>query len=186
MRLSYHGSNHYNSVVNPKEPLPLGDGSDKKVSLRDLRLQQDGKHPITQLDGKKLFPMSPELSRGLGRQQQYSSLRRLRVNGADFEQAWKKIEKDGGPIKKSKYKNVLKIIIEGIMEKAKSAIKDHELQNPESLKKAFDELKTDEWQNKILSDLCSKFEIMTMKDYQEYYYQHIDPVISSTLENSSI
>jgi len=71
------------------------------------------------------------------------------------------------------------------MEKAKSAIKDQELRNPESLKKAFDELKTDEWQNKILSELCLKFEAMTMKEYQEYYYQQIDPVISSTLENSS-
>jgi len=38
--------------------------------------------------------------RGLGSQQQFNPLRRLRVNSADFEQAWKKIEKDGGPIKK--------------------------------------------------------------------------------------
>eukprot|EP00457_Paulinella_chromatophora_P000598 gb/GEZN01000598.1/.p1 GENE.gb/GEZN01000598.1/~~gb/GEZN01000598.1/.p1 ORF type:complete len:1111 (+),score=233.75 gb/GEZN01000598.1/:289-3333(+) len=41
MRLSYHGGNHYNSVVDPKNPPPLGDGKDCIVSLRDIRKQKE-------------------------------------------------------------------------------------------------------------------------------------------------
>lgn len=41
IRLSFHGKNHYNSVVDPAHPPPLGDGHDSPVDMRQLRLRQE-------------------------------------------------------------------------------------------------------------------------------------------------
>ena len=43
IRLSFHGGNHYNSVVDPKYPPPLGDGADAMISMRQIRQQQEAK-----------------------------------------------------------------------------------------------------------------------------------------------
>eukprot|EP00455_Lapot_gusevi_P013248 TRINITY_DN16423_c0_g1_i1.p1 TRINITY_DN16423_c0_g1~~TRINITY_DN16423_c0_g1_i1.p1 ORF type:complete len:119 (-),score=48.42 TRINITY_DN16423_c0_g1_i1:82-414(-) len=34
--LSYHGKNHYNSVVDPAHPPPLGDGKEDAIRMRDI------------------------------------------------------------------------------------------------------------------------------------------------------
>jgi len=41
VRLSYHGKNHYNSVVDEKDPPPYGDGKGDKVSILEKRLKQN-------------------------------------------------------------------------------------------------------------------------------------------------
>ena len=43
VRLSYHGSNHYNSIVDPTHPPPIGDGRQAKINLRQLRQEHEAK-----------------------------------------------------------------------------------------------------------------------------------------------
>jgi hypothetical protein len=43
IRLSFHGGNHYNSVVDPKHPPPLGDGADAMINMRHIRQMQEAK-----------------------------------------------------------------------------------------------------------------------------------------------
>lgn len=43
VRLSFHGKNHYNSVVDPRHPPPLGDGSESPINMRQLRQAQEAK-----------------------------------------------------------------------------------------------------------------------------------------------
>ena len=42
VQLSYHGKNHYNSLVGDKIKVPVGDGSGEAVRIRDLRLAETG------------------------------------------------------------------------------------------------------------------------------------------------
>ena len=44
VRLSYHGKNHYNAVVDPTQPPPFGDGKARKVNLAQLRKDDDAKN----------------------------------------------------------------------------------------------------------------------------------------------
>jgi hypothetical protein len=39
VRLSFHGNNHYNSVINPSDPPPLGDGKESIINIRAIRIQ---------------------------------------------------------------------------------------------------------------------------------------------------
>jgi len=43
IRLSYHGANHYNSLVDPKEKPPLGDGKSSKINFREIRIDEEKK-----------------------------------------------------------------------------------------------------------------------------------------------
>jgi len=40
VRLSYHGHSHYNCVVDPKHPPPLGNGVGSEKSIRNARISQ--------------------------------------------------------------------------------------------------------------------------------------------------
>jgi len=46
VRISYHGSNHYNSVVDPAQPPPLGDGKKSLINLREKRIAEESKSVV--------------------------------------------------------------------------------------------------------------------------------------------
>lgn len=58
MRLSFHGNNHYNSVIDPKQAPPLGDGHDSKINMRlvriehEKRLVEEQKQKIAEINAK--------------------------------------------------------------------------------------------------------------------------------------
>eukprot|EP00808_Paulinella_micropora_P010775 g2110.t1 len=56
MLLSYHGGNHYNSVIDPHHPPPLGDGNDCSVNLRQLRKEAEAqeKHKAEEAKAKAI------------------------------------------------------------------------------------------------------------------------------------
>ena len=41
MKLSYHGASHYNSLVDPKKPPPLGDGAKSEFKMKNFRIQHE-------------------------------------------------------------------------------------------------------------------------------------------------
>jgi len=43
VKLAYEGKRHYNSIVDPKRDFPFGNGKDREVNLRKLRLSREGK-----------------------------------------------------------------------------------------------------------------------------------------------
>jgi OTU-like cysteine protease/RNA binding activity-knot of a chromodomain len=42
VRLSFHGKNHYNCVIDPNAKYPIGDDADTRISLRKIRMEQFG------------------------------------------------------------------------------------------------------------------------------------------------
>lgn len=162
IRLSYHGSNHYNSVVDPRAPPPLGDGRDSAVRLRDRRLaemQKEAEAAAARAPPPAAASPSPAPAdgaeqqryreRSLSKQRQRDLMRPVQKNAvpltrADFEAAWRDVAGDGSassaPAEEAP--SLVRSLITALFRKKHAQRKKAGVET-ESLQKRFDDAKTD-------------------------------------------
>jgi len=179
MRLSYHGANHYNSLIDPKSPPPLGDGADCPVNMRSIRLDEE----------KKSTPVPRRMSRQHSRvgsiAAQSTLFRKVESASQDstatfsqdeFAKIWRQYEdKDhAGYMSINNLPMFLKDAVRSVFAKKYQRYKGDKVQQ-EAIHKAYSEVKDEipEMVSKTSSKLDLKNGFLSLLDFKSHFYGEI-------------
>jgi len=158
MRFSFHGANHYNSLIHKDTRLPLGAGADRKrlFDLRQARLEEEAKC------SRPSRKMSRKDSRvGLLKQQTAGDVSGVMVTEADVRAIWAEFDTKRSGVLKSKYvRQVATRVFTLLYERKKKYRLKHKLEI-ESTEKAWVEFQDDI--PDIIDDLLEKSPTMRLE-----------------------
>jgi hypothetical protein len=180
MRLSFHGGNHYNSLVDPRRPPPIGTGLDAPVNYRTKRLEEQ-KQDRPDAPAARLFAIASFNISALMR----PTITNVQVlNETDFERVWARLDLNGtGYIPAIKLDQLVEMLLARLYQRIRD---DREKSGGviESLEKAYREMVDDvsAFADKLASDLAELPDVDTnripMKATQQVFLEKIQPLLS--------